>query len=155
MTKNQFLEKLRAALSGKVPSDLVTENLRYYEDYINTEIRKGKTEGEVLEGLGDPRLIARTIVETRGGSGAWSEDASEESGSYKDEEREYHIHGHSGSMRPGLFFRLPVWVWLLIVLVIVILILSVIFSVLAAVLPVLLPILLVLFLVKLFRDWIS
>lgn len=147
MTKNQFLEKLRTALNGKMSPDSVTENLRYYEDYINTEIRKGRAEAEVLSALGDPRLIARTIVETRGGSGSWTEEHTD-GGTYAER-------GHAGGMRSGLFFRLPVWAWLLIVLVVVILILSVIFSVIAAVLPVLLPILLVLLLVKLFRDWIN
>ena len=152
MTKNEFLESLRAALNGKVASNLVTENLRYYEDYINTEIRKGKTEAEVLSSLGDPRLIARTIVETKGGSSR-SEEYGESSRTY-DGDTEYDIHRQAGNMPPGLFFRLPIWVWLLIVLVIIIVILSVIFSVISALLPILLPILAVLFLVKLFRDWI-
>ena len=68
MTKQEFLEKLRLALNGRVSPAQLMENLSYYEDYINTEIRKGKGEEEVLAGLGDPRLIARTIVETGGGS---------------------------------------------------------------------------------------
>lgn len=157
MTKKQFLDKLRTALSGKVSSELVAENLRYYEDYINTEVRKGKTEEEVLEGLGDPRLIARTIAETKGGSGSWSEEAPEGgNGSYREEDEDgYHIHRQAGGMGPGLFFRLPLWAWLIIVLVVIIVILSVIFSVIAAVLPILLPILLVLLLIKLFRDWMN
>ena len=69
MTKREFLESLRLALGGRVTSAQLTENLEYYEDYINTETRKGRDEGEVLSELGDPRLIARTIVETGGGSG--------------------------------------------------------------------------------------
>ena len=66
MTKQEFLEKLRLALNGKVAGNVVTENLQYYEDYINTEIRKGRSEEEVLASLGDPRLIARTIITTTG-----------------------------------------------------------------------------------------
>ena len=58
MTKQEFLEKLRLALNGRVSPAQLMENLSYYEDYINTEIRKGKGEEEVLAGLGDPRLIA-------------------------------------------------------------------------------------------------
>ena len=42
MNKQEFLEKLRLALNGKVAAGVVTENLKFYEDYINTEIRKGK-----------------------------------------------------------------------------------------------------------------
>lgn len=64
MTKQDFIEKLRFALNGKVSANVVSENIQYYEDYINTEIRKGKSEEEVLAALGDPRLIARTIITT-------------------------------------------------------------------------------------------
>ena len=138
MTKQEFLEKLRLALSGRVSSELLMENMQFYEDYINIEIRKGKTEEEVLNQLGDPRLIARTIVETRG---------SEKN---LQEEREGDKRGH---FVPGLLLRLPMWIWLVLFLVIVALIFSAIFSVISMVLPVLLPILLVLFLVKVFRDW--
>lgn len=160
MTKQEFLEKLRLALNGKVTSGQLVENLRYYEDYINTEIRKGREEEEVLSSLGDPRLIARTIVETKGGSSAsWYEDAGQE-GKEGDWEEEASAGGQGfdrqrDGMRLPVFFRIPLWGWLLIVLVILVLVLSLVFSVISALLPVLLPILLVLFLVKLFRDWIS
>ena len=61
MDKQEFVDRLRMALNGRVSPGLVMDNVNYYEDYINTEIRKGRTEEEVLESLGDPRLIARTI----------------------------------------------------------------------------------------------
>lgn len=151
MTKYQFLDALRAALNGKVAQELLAENMRYYEDYINTEIRKGKSEEEVLAALGDPRLIARTIVETRGGSGAYFEESS--GGGRRRSGGEGNGAGKRyGESRPAIFLSLPLWVWVVILLVVVVLILSLVFSVLKAVLPVLLPILLVVFLVKLFRD---
>ena len=61
MNKQEFVDRLRMALNGRVSPGLVMDNVNYYQDYINTEIRKGRTEEEVLESLGDPRLIARTI----------------------------------------------------------------------------------------------
>ena len=67
MNKQDFIDRLRMALNGRVSPGLVMDNVNYYEDYINTEIRKGRTEEEVLESLGDPRLIARTIIQTNGG----------------------------------------------------------------------------------------
>lgn len=70
MTKQEFLDRLRRSLHGKVSPGQVAENLQFYEDYINTEVRKGASEAEVLAGLGDPRLLARTIVEARGGQTA-------------------------------------------------------------------------------------
>lgn len=144
MTKMEFLEKLRLALNGKVSGNVVTENLQYYEDYINTEIRKGRSEEEVLASLGDPRLIARTIIAASGGR--------ENAGT--DEYREY----GSGKSQGGGIGRLPVWGWLILGILIVILIFSAVISLLSFLWPILLPIIIILavmFLVKLFRDWIN
>ena len=58
MDRQEFLEKLRLSLNGRLPAQAVAEHISYYEDYINTEIRKGKSEEEVVGMLGDPRLIA-------------------------------------------------------------------------------------------------
>ena len=69
MTKIEFLDTLRKALNGQVPPEIISENLTYYESYISDEMRRGRTETEVLEELGDPRLIARTIIDAAGGSG--------------------------------------------------------------------------------------
>lgn len=145
MTKQDFLDKLRVALSGRVSPGLVTENLNYYEEYINTEVRKGKSERDVLAALGDPRLIARTIVETKGGG--FAGDAEKDSGWGNGQKRE-------GREDFGRGFRVPTALWLIVVVLVVILILSTIFSVIATMLPVVLPILLVLLAVKIFRDWI-
>ncbi len=147
MTKQDFLEGLRGALSGRAASGTIAENLRYYEDYINTEVRKGKREEEVLAALGDPRLLARTIIETKGAKE--TEYAQNHRGRGNDR------HGGQGG-RPGanIFSKVPALIWLIVVILIVILILSAIFSVIAAILPVVLPILLVLLLVKVFRDWV-
>ena len=48
MTRTEFLVKLRKALSGNISSAQVQENLEYYEQYIDEEIRKGKSEEEIL-----------------------------------------------------------------------------------------------------------
>ena len=49
MNKQEFVDRLRMALNGRVSPGLVMDNVNYYQDYINTEIRKGRTEEEVLE----------------------------------------------------------------------------------------------------------
>jgi len=150
MRKQEFLDKLRAALSGKVSSGLVMENMQFYEDYINTEIRKGKSEDEVLAALGDPRLIARTIIETKGGGNGPSEEYAQEDmsrGGVRNRERD-------GNRGGRMLAKVPAWVWLILSLLAVVLVLSAVFSVIAAVLPVVLPILLVLLLIKIFRDWV-
>ena len=66
MNKEAFIDTLRRALYGKVSDYELTDHVRYYEDYICQEMNQGRSEQEVLEELGDPRLIARTIMETSG-----------------------------------------------------------------------------------------
>ena len=64
MDKQEFLEQLRKSLSQANDYEFVNDNMAYYEDYLNTEIRKGSTEQEVLTKLGDPRLIAKSLLTT-------------------------------------------------------------------------------------------
>lgn len=63
MTKTEFLQILREELDGRVPYSVIQENLNYYDTYINGELARGKTEDQVIQELGGPRLIARTIVD--------------------------------------------------------------------------------------------
>ncbi len=63
MTRQEFLETLGRMLRRELSDGEVEDTLRYYGNYIEQEIQKGKTEEQVLETLGDPRLIARTILD--------------------------------------------------------------------------------------------
>ena len=54
------MEELRSSLEGMVSQAVIQENMNYYEDYINEQIRNGKNEQDVLNELGSPRLIARS-----------------------------------------------------------------------------------------------
>lgn len=78
MKKTEFLKNLERSLDGQVPQELVVENLRYYNDYIRQEAKKGRREEDVLDELGDPRLIARSITDAEIAeekeAGVWSED---------------------------------------------------------------------------------
>lgn len=155
MNKQEFLEKLRLALNGKVSASVVAENLKFYEDYINTEMRKGKSEEEVLNSLGDPRLIARTIVETKGGRAEQTADFRED-GSYSGQEQEaYRGYGRASGTAGNWLAKLPGWVWLVLFIILAVLILSAVFHVIAFFAPALIVIAVVLFLVKLFRDWMN
>lgn len=63
MTQREFLDTLKRALNGQVPPHVITENMNYYSTYIYEEIGKGRLERDILEELGDPRLLARTIID--------------------------------------------------------------------------------------------
>lgn len=145
MTKQEFIEKLRLALNGKVPANVITENIQYYEDYINTEIRKGKSEEAVLAALGDPRLIARTIITTT----AQADNAG--AGEYREYGRTAQSQGHERR-------RMPVWMWLIFGMLIVVLIFSAVVSLLSFLWPILVPVIIIMAVmgvVKFFRDWMN
>jgi Predicted membrane protein len=55
MDKKEFLDTLRNTLAGELPESEIINNISYYEEYI--------TDNETLNQLGDPRLIARTIID--------------------------------------------------------------------------------------------
>ena len=119
MTANEFLKKLEEALCGQVSRSVLESNLRYYRGYIEYECRKGRREQDVLDELGDPRLIARTIVETQGAS--YSENVNED-GSREKEQRQV----YSGERRT---FSMDSWKILLIVVMVILVVCMVIGSV--------------------------
>lgn len=60
-TKQEFIDGLRRALTGRISQEEIEEHIRYYEDYITAETRIKGTEQEVLNALGNPKLIAMSI----------------------------------------------------------------------------------------------
>ena len=66
MTRQEFLDGLIASLSVSGSDKLIEENRVFYNEYIDTEVAKGRTEGEVIAELGEPRLIANSILQAEG-----------------------------------------------------------------------------------------
>ena len=63
MSKQEFLDTLRRALARELSESEVADNINYYWNYIEQQVASGKSEEQVLSELGDPRLIARTILQ--------------------------------------------------------------------------------------------
>ena len=63
MTKNEFISALRLHLTGKIPAADVESNVNYYTSYFNEQMMTGKTEEQVAEELGSPRIIAKNITD--------------------------------------------------------------------------------------------
>lgn len=74
MTKKEFLNGLWRALAGKMESEEVQKHVDYYQEYIEIQVRKGMTEEQVIEELGTPSLIAKSILTATGDSGAHLDD---------------------------------------------------------------------------------
>lgn len=154
MTKGEFLEKLKEALENDLSSYEVQENLEYYRSYINEETARGRGEEAVLEELGDPWVIAQSVIdmaEHRRGDGERT-GAGESAENYWNEmagRRQY-----SGTQIHT--FRADAW-WKKLLLVlgiigIVLIVFAVIGGLLSLILPVAVPILLVVWLFRIFGQ---
>jgi len=64
MSKTEFIDGLGKSLRGKVDENEYRNQIEYYSSYISREIASGRREEDVVAELGDPRLIAKTIVNT-------------------------------------------------------------------------------------------
>ena len=149
MSRAEFIEKLQRALAGGLNSSQVAENVRYYREYIDCEVSKGRREGEVIAQLGDPRLIAKSIIEANKRAGA-------RYGSNKeyDEEMASDTQGwnEDGQIAQGKRIMLPGWLVMLIVTVVVILLIGLVTSLLSVFAPVILVGLVVVLIVKVFQS---
>lgn len=138
MNRQTFIDTLRRALYGKIDDFTLADHIRYYENYISQEIASGKSEEEVLQELGDPRLIARTILETADAKSSYVEyTVSEEAETIP--ETEFRVHRYSGWKAMAITA---------LVILAVLLVVALIFQVVVALLPVLIVIGLVGWLIK-------
>ena len=53
MNKKEFLDILYEQLSGQMPEGNVAAHVQYYRNYIEEEQRKGRSEDDILNELGD------------------------------------------------------------------------------------------------------
>ncbi len=120
MGKDEFLQALRRALNNNVPPAVVEENIQYYDSYINEEVSKGRTEEEVTEEIGSPRLIARNIINTTEIEEEPENDHSSSDHSYNDDPNYDRDGDYGGSSRPRRhFFDMSKWYSRLLVMVLI------------------------------------
>ena len=107
MSKQEFLQRLRETLTGEVPGNVIEENIRFYEEYISSEAGKGSGEEEIIASIGDPRLIAKTIIEA-------NENASDHGKAYYEsysESRRNVYEDQEDFGRQIHYFDLSKWYW--------------------------------------------
>lgn len=156
MTKREFLAKLKESLENDLDSRSVQENLAYYSSYIEDETRRGRSEAEVLEELGDPWVIAQSVIgmaEQRTGAeeeydrqeprrGYWAEDA----------ESRYSEDAHMHT------YRIDTWWKRLLLILGIIGIVAIVFAVIGGLIslvaPIIVPVLVIILVIRLFqRRW--
>ena len=143
MSKTEFLDILYNQLSGQMPEGRVAAHVQYYRNYIEDEQQKGRTETEVLSELGDPRLIARTLLDTEVGAGN-PQNGSTYSAIYNEADSDYNEYDSSDSARGHVkkhSFKLDLSTWY--GKVAVILIAAVVLLLLVTILGILIPVVIV------------
>ena len=62
MTKYEFLYALRETLSNALNPSQVEEQVQYYADYIDEQVRMGYSEAQVLKDLGTWRWVVGGLL---------------------------------------------------------------------------------------------
>lgn len=143
MTINEFISVLQSSLENEIPTSEIKSNINYYQEYMKSQ-QSLKSEAEITADLGDPRLIARTIISTyqmnHGGQKHYNNDQFE--GSYKYSTNNEYERAGSGSTNESdnydmrfkgeggshiSFFQMPGWLITLTVVLLLVIILGILF----------------------------
>ena len=153
MTKEEFLTELNKALSG---TGLERENIRYYSDYIDSRMAEGLSEEAVLEELGSPRLIARSVKDAAGlGDYGQNTDFQSCSGQNVASQGADRTAGKEQGTDRGLYSTQKAGLVLILILVLLLIFLLLAFRIIGGIFvflsPVLIPVLIIYAIVRMFR----
>lgn len=145
MTRTDFIDILQKTLAGSLGSSYVNENVRFYQEYIDTQIRSGISEEETIEKLGDPRLIAKTIIEA----------AKQEHSSYVNAQEYDQVYEEGEESQGGnnpKVYHMPGWLLAVVIILIIVVVLGIVGSLLSVLLPIIIPITCVVLMVRFFQN---
>ena len=143
MTKQEFLDGLRRSLAGGLETQEINEHIRYYSDYIDSQIRMGISEEEVMASLGEPRLIAKTLLGMEG-----VETVTEE---YVEDENSADSNYRYSNLN-GKTLKIPGWLFTILICVISFCVLTVLFALMTRLLPFFFMIMLGVFMYRFVRN---
>ncbi len=147
MSKQDFLNSLRAVLGNELGAAAAEENVKYYEEYISAQVRMGKSEDEVLRQLGNPKLIARSIIDARNsGAGENTAGGYENAGNYEN------VGNGSGGTSALKIRKMPLWLIIVLIVVIICLIFGALVMFVWWLAPVIIFVWLLTYVLKIFRG---
>ena len=126
MTKQEFLDGLRRSLVSGLETSEVNEHINYYSQYIDSQIRMGVSEEEVMASLGEPRLIAKTLLGMEDMETV-TEEYVEDEGVKDANYRYFNFNGKT--------IKLPGWLFTILVCVVSFFVLTFVFALLTRLLP--------------------
>ena len=149
MTRYEFINGLKAALENELNSNKVLENVNYYNDYIDSEIRNGRNETDVIADLGDPWAIAKTIIDSEGTGSANYEEYS-----YVSPEQNSYNRSSSNGPKVHVFGLDRWWKKLLLILGVIgviMIVFSIVTGLITLVAPILVPVIIISCVLKLLK----
>ena len=151
MNKKEFLDILYKQLSGQMPEGNVAAHVQYYRNYIENEEWKPECSvhlGKIYRGwcaglcrLGDPRLIARTLLDTDSTASGNPQTTGSYSEPYTDNSYEYDNSSSGSKKVKSRSFHIDLSTWY--GKLAVILIAAVVIVLLCTVLSILIPVMVV------------
>ncbi|MBQ7797328.1 MAG: hypothetical protein IJ374_12350 [Lachnospiraceae bacterium] len=143
MSKEEFLQELREALAGDVPETVIRDNVSYYGSYLSQEMAKGRTVDEIVAEIGEPFILAKTIIEHSEASG---ETIGEDNyGSYRETYSESRSqnqsYGSGQNERPFSnmhYIDLNKWYWKLLAVIILFFVVTLVFNIVGGIFALLL-----------------
>lgn len=153
MTRGEFLDKLRESLKDELNESEIRRQVSYYEQYIIEETKTGKSEEMVIESLGDPWVIARSVISGFEMSlGYQSEDyrtdvyGTEQYESGEEDYRQNKVHVYTF----GKWWQKALLV--LAIVGILVGVISLIMGIVSIVLPILIPVMIIVFILRYFSG---
>ena len=120
MSKEEFLQELADALAGDVPESVIRDNISYYGSYLSQEMAKGRSVDEIVMEIGEPFIVAKTIIEHCEASGKCAGDDGYES--YKETEPQNPF--------PNMhYIDLNKWYWKLLAIAVLFLFVTIVFRI--------------------------
>lgn len=149
MTRKEFLDGLRTALGNDLQGPVIRENVNYYNGYISDEVGKGRREEDVIAELGDPWVIARTLIDAGEGQSGAGYQGEYNYGAQQE------VYGDDGERKVRVFGQTAWWKRLLFVLGVVgvlMLVTAVVGGIVSLLAPVVIPVIVLVFIVRLLRS---
>ena len=136
MSKEEFLQELSEALVGEVPESVIRDNISYYGSYLSQEMAKGRSVDEIVMEIGEPFIVAKTIIEHCEASGECAGDNGY--GSYKETYSDggsqsrgggYGNHGQQSPFPNMHYIDLNKWYWKLLAVVVLFFFVTIVFRI--------------------------
>lgn len=140
MNRLDFIDELHRALASQLSVDEIRGHIEYYNEYIDMQIRKGSTEEEIISSLGNPRLLAKSILEANVGNKYNDSSDVNDAGSSNNGSHTF-VFGKSA--------KWSLWIGIVLLVIIFLTVIGVLFSVLAILIRFFFPIIVCLFVIKL------